>query len=293
VVISEVMASNSGFLKDEDGDSSDWIEIHNDGATAVDLTGWHLTDSTNNLAKWTFPATNLAPDDFLIVFASSKNRALAGGELHTNFKLSAAGDFLALVEADGVTVASSFSPAFPQQRENISYGLTRDVFVTPLISTNATARLLVPSNGALGSTWTSNNFNDSTWWATNLPVGFNIGNGTNLVLALDFNERATDISTTTLPGFESFVINSNSSSTAIQTQPTTRVFGGISVTVSNSGSPGYDDRLRTTPVNNGAFTESLLLRDFIFSTDSAGTSGLDVAIGRPVGNAIASAGAVE
>lgn len=278
VVISELMASNSGFLKDEDGDSSDWIEIHNDGATTVDLTGWHLTDSPDDLLKWTFPATNLPSDGYLIVFASDKNRAVSGGELHTNFKLSADGDFLALVEADGTTVASSFSPAYPRQRDNVSYGLTRDSFVTPLISAGATARLLVPENGTLGLTWTAREFNDSTWITTNSPIGFNVGETGNLLLAIDFNERATDTAINTQPGFDSFVINSNSSASAIQTQPTTRIFGGISVTVSNSGSPGYDDRARTTPADNGEFTESLLLRDFIFSTDLSGTSGLDISI---------------
>ena len=73
-VITEIVASNGDSLADEDGAYSDWIEIHNPTASPIDMTGWRLTDSATNLAKWTFPAMTLAPGEFRIVFASSKNR---------------------------------------------------------------------------------------------------------------------------------------------------------------------------------------------------------------------------
>jgi hypothetical protein len=90
----------------------------------VNLTGWRLTDDANNLSKWTFPATNLPPGGFLIVFASSKNRGTPGAQLHTSFNLSADGEYLALIKPDGVTIASEYAPTFPPQFPNISYGLT-------------------------------------------------------------------------------------------------------------------------------------------------------------------------
>src|SRR4051812_3389250 len=80
LLISEFMAANSGGISDENGDSSDWIEIHNDSTAQASLAGWHLTDSAANLTKWTFPATNLPAGGYLVVFASGKNRAVAGGE---------------------------------------------------------------------------------------------------------------------------------------------------------------------------------------------------------------------
>ncbi len=43
-VISEFMASNDKTLTLANGDSPDWIEIHNPGASVIDLSGWHLTD---------------------------------------------------------------------------------------------------------------------------------------------------------------------------------------------------------------------------------------------------------
>src|SRR6266550_282507 len=83
LVISEFMADNSGIIADQDGASPDWIEIHNDSGAPANLAGWHLTDNAADLTRWTFPATNLSAGGYLIVFASGKNRAVAGAELHT------------------------------------------------------------------------------------------------------------------------------------------------------------------------------------------------------------------
>jgi hypothetical protein len=170
--ITEFMAANRGALLDEDGDSSDWIEIFNPAATSASLAGWYLTDDADNLKKWQFPATNLPPNSFLIVFASGKNRALPGRELHTSFNLSASGEYLALVMPDGVTVASEFAPAFPQQYENISYGTGQNITANVMVSDRAPVRVLVPSSGTLGTSWTSPGFNDSTWRAGTNGVGY-------------------------------------------------------------------------------------------------------------------------
>src|SRR5206468_2292328 len=132
-------------------------------------------------------------------------------ELHANFKLSADGDYLALVMPDGTTIASSYTPTFPPQRANVSYGQTRDSFVTTLIAPGTGARVLVPTNNALDLTWTVLSFDDSTWLVTNTPVGFNVGPVTNVLLALDFNKR-TDIAMTQ-SNFTAFIITSNTSAT--------------------------------------------------------------------------------
>src|SRR3989442_14158869 len=102
-IISEFMAQNNATLADEDSAYSDWIEIHNSSTNTINLGGWYLANSASNLTKWQFPATNLGPSRFLIVFASNKNRRIAGAPLHTNFKLSASGEYLALVMPDGIT----------------------------------------------------------------------------------------------------------------------------------------------------------------------------------------------
>ena len=108
--ITEFMAANNVTLNDEDGDNSDWIEIQNQGVSSANLAGWFLTDTTNNLVQWQFPATNLPPSGYLVVFASGKHRRTPGSPLHTNFKLSAGGEYLALVAPDGTNIVSQFAP---------------------------------------------------------------------------------------------------------------------------------------------------------------------------------------
>ncbi|MGB0386734.1 MAG: lamin tail domain-containing protein [Ardenticatenaceae bacterium] len=121
ILISEFMASNSSTLTDQYGDYSDWIEIYNSGSTVVNLEGWYLTDKSDQLTKWQFPDRTLGPSEYLLVFASDKERL--GPELHADFKLKSNGEYLALVEPDGSTIAWEYSPQYPPQFEDLSYGL--------------------------------------------------------------------------------------------------------------------------------------------------------------------------
>src|SRR3954468_21982427 len=84
LVISEFMASNNGGLTDAFGEHSDWIELHNRGDAAQDLNGYFLTDSGTDLTMWRLPAVTLNPGGYLTVFASQRDLANAGSELHTN-----------------------------------------------------------------------------------------------------------------------------------------------------------------------------------------------------------------
>ena len=94
VHISEFMADNPGRAlapgapEDMDGSSPDWIELRNPAGTAADLTGWALSDDFALPGKWIFPAHAIRPYGYQIVFASGKNRATPGVQLHTNFKLA-------------------------------------------------------------------------------------------------------------------------------------------------------------------------------------------------------------
>lgn len=74
LVINELMPSNSVTIHDEDGDYSDWVELFNPLNENVDLLGYGLSDDPSNPFKWIFPSVNLAPSDYLLVFASDKNR---------------------------------------------------------------------------------------------------------------------------------------------------------------------------------------------------------------------------
>ncbi len=122
-MINEFMADNDSTRADEDGDFSDWIEIHNPTGASINLNGWRLTDEADNLNKWRFPVVTIPAGGYVLVFASGKDRATAGSELHADFKLSASGEYLALVDPDGLTIVQEFAPEYPAQSEDISYGL--------------------------------------------------------------------------------------------------------------------------------------------------------------------------
>lgn len=166
--ISEFMAANSSTLLDEDGEAADWIEIHNPGSTPLNLAGWSLTDAVELPAKWVFPERALAPGAYLVVFASGKNRS-TGERLHTNFKLDAAGDYLALIRPDHVTVASAFAPSFPRQYPDVSYGVPSGLGAASELLNAGTPGLvyLIPTNAAaLPADWaTSATTPAGTWRA--------------------------------------------------------------------------------------------------------------------------------
>ena len=72
--INEIMASNSQTIGDVDRDSPDWIELYNDSDTAVDLTGFGLSDDPDNPFRWIFPAILMDAHAHLLIFASGKDR---------------------------------------------------------------------------------------------------------------------------------------------------------------------------------------------------------------------------
>jgi len=117
VIINEVQADNTFTLPDEDLDYPDWIELYNPSNDTVDITDFQLSDRTPDM-KWRFPYTVIPPKSFIIVFASGKNRAFPN--LHTNFKLSAAGETLYLT--DPIFSLHIDSVRLPELSPNISLG---------------------------------------------------------------------------------------------------------------------------------------------------------------------------
>ncbi len=75
VRVNELMSANDAVLADEEGDFSDWIELINVGTEPVPLLGYGLTDDPRHPFKWRFEGRQeLAPGNFLVVFASGKDR---------------------------------------------------------------------------------------------------------------------------------------------------------------------------------------------------------------------------
>ena len=281
LTISEILPENEGGLQDADFSSPGWIELHNEAAAPVNLAGWRLTDDPLLLNKWTLPSQSLAAGARLIVFASGKNRAVAGQELHTNFLLDPDGEYLALVMPDGVTKATEFNP-FPKLRRNVSYGIATSAPVTtPVLTEGATVKWLVPADGSLGTTWTAPSFSDSGWSSGATGFGFDTAAaGTKLDIkgpsfaALPPPAGWTGFNFTTV--LESGTGPATASVTVgALTVKLDAVGSGLTLSARNRSGTASDILANTASLNNAA-------EDFIFASTSnyvAGTpKGMDVTI---------------
>jgi hypothetical protein len=96
IVINELLPKNSQNGSDEDGDFDDWIELYNPADEVQDISGYYLSDSKKNPAKWKLPqGTTIGANGYLIVWADEDSTHVSG--LHTNYKLSADGENVVLL----------------------------------------------------------------------------------------------------------------------------------------------------------------------------------------------------
>lgn len=126
LVINEFMADNITTIQDPSGEYDDWIELYNPTSSPIILTGRYITDKPNNLTKYLFTQLNLYinPGEYLILWCDEQQSQPG---IHTNFKLSNDGEFIALVESDGVTIIDSIT--FGVQKADTSFGRSPDASV--------------------------------------------------------------------------------------------------------------------------------------------------------------------
>ena len=123
LVINEFLARNDNVNADPAGEYDDWLEIYNSGDEELNLGGMFLTDNQANLTKWQFPTEGvfILPHDYLLVWCDEDQEQ---GPLHTNFKISGAGEMIALVGSDGTSILDIIN--FGVQEVDISYGRLPD-----------------------------------------------------------------------------------------------------------------------------------------------------------------------
>ncbi len=137
LVINEVLSLNTGSLPTRTrapdanrfaGDDQwfDWIEIYNRLPRPLDLGGLHLTDSATDPLRWQFPPQTIIPGEgYLVVFASGLNFVNPDqdeqGLLHTNFRLAAEGEYLALTNVDGAVI-DALQPQGGAPTADVSFG---------------------------------------------------------------------------------------------------------------------------------------------------------------------------
>ncbi|MGF1565461.1 MAG: lamin tail domain-containing protein [Flavobacteriales bacterium] len=123
--INELMAQNTSIIADESGEYDDWFEIYNPSTFPMEIGGYYFTDDLNELNKYAIPEgtgqTLISAEGFMLCWADDQS---AQGPLHTNFALSAAGESIALVGIDGLTILDSYT--FGAAVENVSEGRISD-----------------------------------------------------------------------------------------------------------------------------------------------------------------------
>ena len=118
IQLNEIMAKNDTTIADQNGEYDDWVELFNPLMEAVDLSNSYLTDNPDNLTKWQFPlGTTILAQRYLLVWCDNDTEQSG---LHTNFKLSASGEYVGLTSPDGASIIDSVT--FPALEADYSYG---------------------------------------------------------------------------------------------------------------------------------------------------------------------------
>ena len=125
--INEVMAKNGKTIMDDDGDYTDYIEIYNGYGYDIDLEGYHLSDREYKSSKWTFPSITIKAKEYLIVYASGKNKCnLETRVCHTDFKLSSLGEKVLLIDKSANIISKV---AFTKMNSDVSLSFTGNKYV--------------------------------------------------------------------------------------------------------------------------------------------------------------------
>jgi uncharacterized repeat protein (TIGR02543 family) len=186
IAINEFMSLNSNTIADEDGDFEDWIEIYNYGTSAVNLLSFGLSDDKDLPYKWVFPSVSLAPNEYLLVWASGKDKSINNNQLHTNFKLETSGETLFLTNTKGVLVSGSPSATLIT---DVSYGRQPNGIGSWLFFDNPTPKSANSNDGNTTSLIPPKFSHDSGFYNTefNLELSSEIQNAT-IIYTLDGSE---------------------------------------------------------------------------------------------------------
>ena len=118
LIINEIMANNTNTYVDDNGEYSDYIELYNGNSFDIDLSEYYLSDNEYETNLWRFPSVTIKSHEYLVIFASGKDRCDDNG-CHTNFRLSSSGEVVTLTNDVG-TIISKIS--YQGSKNDTSYG---------------------------------------------------------------------------------------------------------------------------------------------------------------------------
>ena len=271
-VINEFSASNAGIIDDDNGNSTDWIEIYNAGEDSVNLGGYSLTDDPTNPTKYVLPSTTLNGGQYLIVFAGDDADPTAGSDLYTGFGLSSGGEYLGFFDS-GENLVSEFGVGgadYPAQFSDVSYGFedddtfsVRSFFATP---TPGSANV-DPVDGVIDSLPTVSVDRGFYEQAFTVNVASQTP-GATIVYTTDGSEPSLNNGTQVLPANSSSLAEAN---------------------ISISGTTS----LRTSAFKTGFLTEGFTTHTYVFLDDVISSSVLDTTITDDYTNAQLRAGLLD
>ena len=138
VRISEFMASNSSAHLCPDGTYCDWIELYNNSASPVDLTGYGLSDDITKPKKFMFDGITIDAYSYLVVYSTT---VPVDGYICIDFGLSSRGETLILtspedkiidmIEFGAQTKNWSMARSFPNGQFDPSSDFTPTDRITP------------------------------------------------------------------------------------------------------------------------------------------------------------------
>lgn len=105
VILNEVMPANKETLKDNYGESSDWVELFNNSTSDVSLLNYMLTDDPSKPETFVFPDITIKAGEYLVVYASGRNESdVANGIIHLPFKINYSSETVCLFDAEGAEI---------------------------------------------------------------------------------------------------------------------------------------------------------------------------------------------
>lgn len=256
IVINEFMSDNENVLKDDDGEFSDWIELYNPDANTVNLNGYYLTDDEEDVTKWKFPNIEIGPSQFLILFASGKDKK-NGNFIHTNFKISNDGEDLILTNSEGIEIDNIESIELYDDR---SYGRLPDG------SANMDV-LYLSSPGSSNNESNTISFTHSpSFYTDGFELGLESQNADSIFYTLDGSEPTTS----SLLYSIKIPLKDNTSTPNLWSEiPTTPL--GVFLTNPEWQSPGFPvakaNVVRCATFKNGIKTSKTYSKTFLIASD--------------------------
>ncbi|HUT45804.1 MAG TPA: lamin tail domain-containing protein [Sedimentisphaerales bacterium] len=118
IVINEVMAHSHA-------EASDWIELYNTTGTAIDISGWFLSDSNDNLAKYKIAeGTTIGPNGYLVLYEDLNFGNANDPGSYEPFALSENGEKIFLVGAAQNNILTGYRAEedFGASETGVSFG---------------------------------------------------------------------------------------------------------------------------------------------------------------------------